>query len=139
MQNKSLNEFDPNVAFKDVHATYVPARRPPWKLHQSRAAALQAMSGWTYTALYKFVDDGWKLQVRMAREDFNQTCSNCFQSTLRTHAQRPFYGNNGNQYTPSYWKLVDTHVYDTGQFFWVKEKGKIVDPPRVRFLCENCA
>jgi hypothetical protein len=111
-------EFNPNEPAKTKQffwATYIPSRRPNFKLHSNRGHALNAFANHFWGAiLYKWENDEWVEIYREEKDDAKTSryCENCGKDL-----KRPDYG--------SYW----------GTKMWIDKK---TDKPRRIMACYEC-
>lgn len=122
--DREAHEFNPEA--EDIWATFSPARKPRFKIHTARAAALGSMHGCPSYVLFRMGSDGLKHMVTKSRADQHQTCTSCGRSTI---------GNPNNTFSAH--KEPDG-TYDCGTFGWRREHGVVTDPPELEFLCEHC-
>jgi hypothetical protein len=127
--SKELADFDPRRI--DAWATFVPNRRPKFKVHSGRPQALGVLTSNNYGALFRYGPHGW---VRVAIRDpaMMTACSICGDDVLSSNGHLLWWAMriNLNRDAPP--------LYNTGCFEWEKHNGKVVDPPRMLVLCQNC-
>lgn len=97
MANSSLDSFDPNSPTVGVWATYIPSRKPKFKVHKTRGHAKSAFHYVSTGILYESVDGEWVERHRSDGWEKSPNCSGCGADVVRTYDFRgePRSYNNG--------------------------------------------
>lgn len=88
-----LDDFDPNRKNKPQippFATYIPSRRPEFKVHSNQGHAKNAINGvWPVfpAALYQWQDDKWVEVDRVERATHCSRCEKPFDTTYERYGQ----------------------------------------------------
>lgn len=114
-----VKDFDPNApTAAKTWGTFVPGRNPNWKTHTNRGPALNAVAGhqgwYGGGALFSMDDSGrWqRVATRLPQSETQPTCEHC--------------------------GAPPTSTWDALKWVWLKESGRIADPPEIAPLCTQC-
>lgn len=118
-RDEMMDNFDPNAPDENEWASFIPRWRGSFHTHKERGRALRALNPRFAASgiLYRKVDGRW---VEVHRHDIRDVapshCELC-----------------GKPKGASSWS-ADALVRG-----WLKERGKVVDPPCIAWMCWPCA
>lgn len=122
----TIMQFDPNKPAKTKQffwATYIPDRRPNFKMHANRGHALNAFQYRSNAILYKWDEkkEEWVEVYRVEnwKDNDHPDCEHCGKRTLDNLMR------NGGRY----WD------YNRGSRIWI---GKKTDSPKQIWVCRDC-
>lgn len=121
-----MDEFDPNLPDRNEWATYIPRWRGSFHTHKTRGHALRAAHPRfaPSAVVYKrdFSTNGRWVEIHRhdAREEPPDACEMC--------------GWTKPPSNPNSWRTWFPPLIRR----WVRHAGRVVDPPRVAWMCEDC-
>lgn len=125
-------DFDPNKpGTQEVWAVYGGGR---FKTYASRGPALNSVRAYGRSKLYCYnpKQGKWDLIAVLDGNNKPERCEFCAVDLMQYRTRWDYTQRKSVE-------ARDQPKVSTGQFVWVKERGKIPDPPVLKCLCDSCA